>query len=894
MSQAFQEGSCRGPTRQLGRVVILDPPASVCWAGRVNVPSNINASDHYVPSEYLSRDPPHTPHHTAGVGTHPSKTFAFSHFIRAPVAAVARAAFVISDPLAHDHALGFSEIKANQRILRWTHAANATEYPTPHRFTWLSRGAPQERTLSSAAEPKCRGLSETDGAPVPLHPCGCFRARALRIPRTFCRGMLHRGGSGHFVCKTARYNGGKAQKVPWGPRFNATTWSDTTRNSYKSNTVADMWHSRAFLASHDAYVNPTEYLVATAIAGVTALDTSDRSSVTRSASSGLRSELSGCPTALLESRVKSDEETEDALSSAALWATDGPPGRDCVADPFAWGGATQSSLGAGMCPDNVVPGRCVCGAEHMDCARRRVALRAACLAAITSHTYCPALFAAVIIGDHATMGTQLSSAAGRRRGRQPLSTSTSPTGRGPDAAKPERNTVVHPELNGEGVLRAILIPRPHVVLALETEAAVFIVFRGTYSPFDWIANSHFLLKQHKYFPGRLHHGFVCAAVALYSPLVEALVENGFSESKPLYLTGHSLGGALALLIGYLFVTRNGRADNLSAKAVGAEPSPAAERRRSPHQGSLQRASAEFPPETAGESTDWARAAAAAVLRAAGHQGYPQRNTPPCGRSDRERMIPGEVRGRGPRMGAIGQECQERRRDNPSTRPTSCETSYNVPHKHLNAPLAGRTDYRKAGEHPGSVFACDVAGVFTFGAPMVGDAASAKVISASLHGRHHRFVDGRDYVPAVPFWAVHSGVTHDLTRCCAGDVVCLPPFTAATGPHPAETVSGGHGAPADAVGGVMRRLSAAHIRTLSALVDPLHGIARHNVRRYVLRLLASPAVAGCLCLCPDGTKCSSIQGTGAPPKNPDDGAPKRACDRAIGRRAIDALAQADLV
>lgn len=75
-----------------------------------------------------------------------------------------------------------------------------------------------------------------------------------------------------------------------------------------------------------------------------------------------------------------------------------------------------------------------------------------------------------------------------------------------------------------------------------------LVFRGTLTEglaaeSDWINDFHADLVSDPRFPGKVHQGFAASLTALWPFIYDA---------KPKYITGHSKGGALALLAGYLF------------------------------------------------------------------------------------------------------------------------------------------------------------------------------------------------------------------------------------------------------------------------------------------------------------------------------------------------------
>lgn len=75
-----------------------------------------------------------------------------------------------------------------------------------------------------------------------------------------------------------------------------------------------------------------------------------------------------------------------------------------------------------------------------------------------------------------------------------------------------------------------------------SKKAVLVSFRGTENLGDWLANLSVLGTTRNY--GRVHRGFLGAFQVVESQLSSIL--SGFSD-RPVLLTGHSLGGALALI-----------------------------------------------------------------------------------------------------------------------------------------------------------------------------------------------------------------------------------------------------------------------------------------------------------------------------------------------------------
>lgn len=76
------------------------------------------------------------------------------------------------------------------------------------------------------------------------------------------------------------------------------------------------------------------------------------------------------------------------------------------------------------------------------------------------------------------------------------------------------------------------------------EEHLVIVFRGTDEPDDWLANLEF--SQMSLYDGAIHRGFWLALNQIWSEIIELLeiLDNG---RQHIWVTGHSLGGALAVL-----------------------------------------------------------------------------------------------------------------------------------------------------------------------------------------------------------------------------------------------------------------------------------------------------------------------------------------------------------
>ncbi len=82
---------------------------------------------------------------------------------------------------------------------------------------------------------------------------------------------------------------------------------------------------------------------------------------------------------------------------------------------------------------------------------------------------------------------------------------------------------------------------------IESDCCIVLAFRGTGSAVDWI--SDFIAQQTPYRPvkgaGQSHKGFTDIYMSARNQVMDLL--SGLSPDKALFITGHSLGGALATL-----------------------------------------------------------------------------------------------------------------------------------------------------------------------------------------------------------------------------------------------------------------------------------------------------------------------------------------------------------
>lgn len=82
---------------------------------------------------------------------------------------------------------------------------------------------------------------------------------------------------------------------------------------------------------------------------------------------------------------------------------------------------------------------------------------------------------------------------------------------------------------------------------IESDSEAIVALRGTSSPVEWV--SDFIAQQTPYRPapklGMTHRGFTDIYMTMRKQLLAAIA--AIAPDKPLFITGHSLGGALATL-----------------------------------------------------------------------------------------------------------------------------------------------------------------------------------------------------------------------------------------------------------------------------------------------------------------------------------------------------------
>ena len=98
-----------------------------------------------------------------------------------------------------------------------------------------------------------------------------------------------------------------------------------------------------------------------------------------------------------------------------------------------------------------------------------------------------------------------------------------------------------------------------------------VAFRGTVSIGNALTDVETALIRHDIFPGMIHFGFARAADAVY-PTVRVLVA-ALGRGLPIWVTGHSLGGAMASLVAHRLLTEGFPVRGLHLRLAAARRSP---------------------------------------------------------------------------------------------------------------------------------------------------------------------------------------------------------------------------------------------------------------------------------------------------------------------------------
>jgi Lipase (class 3) len=100
-----------------------------------------------------------------------------------------------------------------------------------------------------------------------------------------------------------------------------------------------------------------------------------------------------------------------------------------------------------------------------------------------------------------------------------------------------------------------------VAVGFRINELVFIGFRGTQFLFDWRVNLHsklvpvpIQLIQHQFLQSRFHSGFAEEAIRIYPRICDGIIKLSGNGSCRVFMSGHSLGGAVAAIVGTFFTS----------------------------------------------------------------------------------------------------------------------------------------------------------------------------------------------------------------------------------------------------------------------------------------------------------------------------------------------------
>jgi hypothetical protein len=105
----------------------------------------------------------------------------------------------------------------------------------------------------------------------------------------------------------------------------------------------------------------------------------------------------------------------------------------------------------------------------------------------------------------------------------------------------------------------VVVRRYAIVVGVRTPNAIFVAIRGTMYLHDWLVNLRVTQYRHEALSSAcFHKGFYRAVAAIMGPVSEELRKllSRAPKEIPIYVTGHSLGGAIAALMHALWGMRS--------------------------------------------------------------------------------------------------------------------------------------------------------------------------------------------------------------------------------------------------------------------------------------------------------------------------------------------------
>jgi len=103
---------------------------------------------------------------------------------------------------------------------------------------------------------------------------------------------------------------------------------------------------------------------------------------------------------------------------------------------------------------------------------------------------------------------------------------------------------------GAKTVRPVVVGLAHGVVA-SNDKVVVIGFRGTKDPADWLTDARII--GHRIADGKIHRGFYQVVDAIFRDACQEALRQG-AQDKTVWMTGHSLGGAMAVVFAYRGLT----------------------------------------------------------------------------------------------------------------------------------------------------------------------------------------------------------------------------------------------------------------------------------------------------------------------------------------------------